>query len=66
MIYGEKWRFYYEIRYRRSNAGFHISIPLPLYKRRQSLIQRGFTQNQPNYNFIFLYAVSRGNGVKMA
>ena len=31
-----------------------------------SLIQRGFTQNQPNYNFIFLYAVSRGNGVKMA
>ena len=53
-----------EIRYRRSNAGFHIFILL--HKRHQSLIQRGFTQNQPNYKFIFLYAAPRGNGVKMA
>ena len=24
MIYGEKWRFYYEIRYRNIDAYFHI------------------------------------------
>ena len=53
-----------EARNWRSNAGFHISILL--HKRRQSLIQRGFTQNQPNYKFMFLYAAPRGNGVKMA